>query len=147
MGRVSGMVKMILNGLNSMITLYKYIFYKAHYVCVNIIKEREFPWFFGAFVVSMVFVGNIITLVQLLRLYFLPSKLHIGGCYGYFSLFSLVVFAVVLKNNNLYKEVLKDVESLHERKRGQLKYVSLVYILLVFFALFYLGYLHRENAW
>jgi len=147
MGQANGMVRMIQDGLNDMTVLYKYIFYKAYHFCINVFKEKDFPWMFATGVVSITFVANIISFLELIEYLMLPSRINIYGEYhGYFSLGLLIFSAILMKYNNFYQKVLKEVEEYSVEKRRRMAFISVAYVLVVFISLIYLAYLIRENT-
>lgn len=139
---------MIRNGLsNGMVILYKYIFYNAYYFCINVFKEKEFPWAWAGMTSSMVFVATLVAMLELIEFLMLPSRINTYGEYhGYFSLGMAMLSVFFVRYNNNYQKILKDVETLPLDVRKRVKYLSVFYVLVVVISFFYLGYLIRENT-
>jgi hypothetical protein len=128
--------------------IYKYIFYKAYHFCINTFKEKEFPWMFATGAISIAFVASIIMVLELVEYIMLPKKINTFGEYhGYFSLGALICAAFLIKKNDSYLKILRDVDLLSTKKKKSLGALSLVYIFFVFTSLFYLAYLIRRNTY
>ncbi len=110
-------------------------------------KENEFPWMFAIGTVSITFVANIVSLLELVEYLMLPSRINIYGDYhGYFSLGFLILSAILINQNNYYHKVLKEVEKYPAEKRSRIAIISVAYVLAVYTSLIYLAYLIRENT-
>jgi len=128
-----------------MITLYKYIFCKAYYFCINVFKEKDFPWFFASGAMSMAFVVNVLVLEGLITITILPNLSdNLGGYYGYFSLFMLVGTAFYMKRGDRYRRVLEDGKKLPVGKRKTLRYVSLIYLIVLGISLIWVSTIIRR---
>lgn len=128
-----------------MITLYKYIFYKAYFFCIKVFKEKDFPWFFASFVVTMTAVTTLVVLLELLEYILLPTEINIYGQYqGYFALAVLGCVALYVKRNDKYVEILKSCEDVPLNKQKLLLYVTICYAIILFVSFFLLGHLFRE---
>ena len=128
-----------------MVTLYKYIFCKAYYFCVNVFKEKEFPWFFASGAMSMAFVINVLILEGLVTIAFLPNLSDlVGDYYGVFSLSMLVVTAFYMKTGDRYRRVLEDGKKLPVAKRKALRYISLIYLITLGIGVIWVSLIIRE---
>lgn len=125
--------------------LYRYIFCKAYYFCIWAFKEKDTPWIWAGMTTSMIIVGTVITLLQLIEVLMLPSRINIYGEYhGYFSLGMAVVIVLYVKQGDRYLNVLETCKKLSEKRRKVLRYISIVYLLILFASFFWSGYLIRE---
>lgn len=125
--------------------LYKYIFSRAYYFCIRVFKEKDFPQFFASIVISMIFVGSIIVVLELIEYLMLPTVINIYGDYhGYFSLTMLVGIAFFINRNGYYSVILKEYEAMTAEERKTLGLWSWIYTGVLLFGFFYLGYLLRE---
>jgi hypothetical protein len=128
-----------------MTKIYKYIFSRAYYFCINVFREKEFPYFFASGVVSMLFVGSIVVALELLKYAMLPIEINIYGKYhGYFSLTMLAVISILLSRNNYYLKILKFYHGRSAKENRSLALWSSVYIIIVLFGFFFIGYLLRD---
>jgi len=125
--------------------LYKYIFYSAYNFCIRVFKEKDFPQFFASGVISMIFVGSIIVILELVEYLMLPTVINTYGKYhGYFSLAMLLIIAFFINHNKNYSIILKDVEAMTTKERRTLSMWSWIYTCVLLISFFYLGYLLRE---
>jgi hypothetical protein len=127
--------------------MYKYIFSRAYYFCLNVFKEKEFPQIFASGIVSTIFVGSIIVMVELVEYLCLPIRINTYGKYqGYFSLAMFIAIAILMNKNKNYLKILSDYEAMSVKKRKVLGIWSWIYVSVLLFSFFYLGYLFREYA-
>jgi len=128
-----------------MIVLYRYIFTKAYFFCINIFKEKEFPQYFASGVVTLAMVTNIVILLELIEYLSFPTRVNIFGEYhGYFALFSWGVVLLYVNNKKRYLKILEHNSNISERKKKRLRIISIVYLLFLFVTFFLLGALIRE---
>lgn len=128
-----------------MVMLYKYIFSKAYYFCISVLKEKEFPWIWAGMTTSMIFVATVITLLELIEYIMLPTRINIYGEYhGFFSLGTAIIIVLYVSYNKKYAEILESYNALSEKRRKVFRYVSVVYIVILAVSFFWLGYLLRE---
>jgi hypothetical protein len=128
-----------------MILLYKYIFCKAYYFCINVYKDREFPYFFAAGAISMTFVGTIILTLELISYVMLPTEVNTyGKYYGYFSVSMLIITSLYVKKNNRYLKIIQTCKDMSRNTPLVLRYISIAYILGLLISLCIIATLHRE---
>jgi hypothetical protein len=126
-----------------MIILHKYIFAKAYYFCIQVFKEKDFPWFFASGAVSISIVNNVFIIEGVLRIVNLNIIDISSEYYGFFSLLMLIFISARMKKNNKYLGVLADCKRITIRKRIILRYVSIVYIILQSIALIWVSTIIR----
>lgn len=128
-----------------MITLYKYFFCKAYYFCIQVFKEREFPWFFASGAISMPLVLNLIVIWELIEYIIRPSDFEIiGEYYGYFSLGGLIITAFYVKSNDHYLTFLDDFKDMTKSKKKILGGIGVIYVLSLIAVFLFFGSVTRE---
>lgn len=126
--------------------LYKYIFYRAYYFCVNTFKEREIAHLWAAFIVALVCVTTILIFVKLYKFIMLPSIVYIYGSYhGYFSLGMALLMAYLLSRNNYYRKILAECGRLSAKRKKGLSVWMWIYLTVMVISFLYLGDLLRES--
>ena len=125
--------------------LYNYIFGKAFFFCINFFKEKEFPQYFAAGMVTFAMVTNIYILLSLVEYLMLPDRFNVyGEYYGYFSLATLGVVFFYVNHKKRYKKIIESYKGIPDKKREKLKIYSIIYLLFLFIGFFLLGALIRE---
>lgn len=128
-----------------MVVLYRYIFTKAYFFCINIFNEKEFPQYFASGVVTLAMVTNIIILLELIEYFSFPIRVNIYSEYhGYFALFSWGIVLFYVNYKKRYLKVLEHNRNISVKKKKNLKIISITYLLFLFVAFFLLGALIRE---
>ena len=128
-----------------MVMLYNYIFGKAFFFCINFFKEKEFPQYFAAGMVTFAMVTNIYILLSLVEYLMLPDRFNVyGEYYGYFSLATLGVVFFYVNHKKRYKKIIESYKGIPDKKREKLKIYSIIYLLFLFIGFFLLGALIRE---
>jgi len=128
-----------------MIQLYKYIFYRAYFFCINVFKEKEFPYIWASFIVAFLIFCNIITLVTALEYFMLPERIETYADYNkYFALIFLLFVEVFFYWRGRYSRVVESFKNIKPRRDLVLKVISIFYILITVFLFFYLSSLVRE---
>ncbi len=124
--------------------LYSYIFYRAYFLCTNIFKEKEFPEYFAAAVLTMLAGSNIYVILSFIEYFMLPYRFNWYG--DYFGYFSLALYVVALIYVNYKKRDLKIIENCKHKLQDKraMKIVSLIYILISIISFFLIGWLIRE---
>jgi len=128
-----------------MVVLYRYIFTKAYFFCINIFKEKEFPQYFATGMVTLAIITNFYILLSLIEYMMLPIRFNqYGEYYKYFALLVLAIALFYVNNKKRYLKILEYISSISERKKKKLRIISIVYLLFLFVAFFFLGALIRE---
>lgn len=126
-------------------TLFQYIFCKAYYFCIRVFKEKEFPWAWAAMATSFILVVTITNLLGLIEVLILPKRINTYVEYHkYFSLGMVILAPIYVKRNNRYMRILEVCKQIPESKRLMLRYVSIVYILILVVGFFWLGEIIRD---
>lgn len=129
-----------------MYMLYKYIFYKAYFLCIKVLREKEFPQYFASVIVTFSIVTNLLLFLELIEYLMLPQKIITYRNYiGYFALiiWGFILFYIHYKNR--YLDILKDVEYLSGKSKKRLRNFSLLYLFILVVGFFLLGYLLRNS--
>ena len=130
----------------TMINIYKYIFYKSYFLCIKVLREKEFPQYFAAAIITFAFVTNLLLLLESIEYLILSQTISTYRSYfGYFALIVWVIILFYVHNKNKYLELLKDVESLSNKSKKKLRNFSFIYLLVLVIGFFLLGYLLRES--
>lgn len=125
--------------------LYKYIFCKAYYFCIRVFKEKEFPWAFASGIVTLCLVTNIVVLLEIVEYAMLPDGINIYAPYhGYFAVALWILIQLYVTRDKRYIKILESCKSLSAKKRQMLRYISIVYVIVLVIGFFWLGYLLRE---
>ncbi len=125
--------------------LYRYIFTKAYFFCINVFKEKEFPQYFASGVLTLVMVTSIVIILELIQYLSFPVRVNILGEYhGYFAVFSWGLILLYVNNKKRYLKILEYNSKISKRKKKKLKVYSIIYLLFLFVAFFLLGALIRE---
>lgn len=128
-----------------MVVLYRFIFTKAYFFCVNVFKEKEFPQYFATGMVTLAIITNFYILLSLVEYLMLPVRFnHYGEYYKYFALIVLAIALFYVNNKKRYLKILKHNSNISDRKKKRLRIISIVYLLFLFVAFFLLGILLRE---
>ncbi len=129
-----------------MIDIYKYIFFKSYYLCIRTLNERETPWIFASVISTLVLSMSLAVIFELIY-YLNPSSIFdaLIGYQGYFALTILFIIVLFVKRNNLYLAILGEVNTFSPKRNRLLHCLSLLYVRLIFLAIFALGYLIRET--
>lgn len=94
---------------------------------------------------SMIIVGTVITLLELLEVLMLPERINIYGEYHkYFSLGMAILSLFYVKHNNRYLKILKGCKKLSERRRKFLRFVCVAYLLILVVGFFWFGGIIRD---
>lgn len=128
-----------------MIQLYKYIYYRSYFFCINIFKEKEFPYIWASFIVAFLIFCNLITLVSALEYFMLPERIETYSEYNkYFALIFLLFVEVFFYWQGRYKRVVEACLNIKPNRELILKFISVFYILITVFSFFYLSSLIKE---
>jgi hypothetical protein len=128
-----------------MIVLYRYIFTKAYFFCINIFKEKEFPQYFATGMVTLAIITNFYILLSLIEYLMLPVRFNqYGEYYKYFALIALAIALFYTNNKKRYLKILEHNSKVSKRKKKKIKIYSIIYLLFLFIAFFLLGALIRE---
>lgn len=128
-----------------MITLYKYIFYKAYYFCIRIFNEREFPWFFASGILSLIVVITLVTLLEIIEYIILPNRINFFSEYqGYFALGVLFALAFYVKSENRYITIIEECKSISQKRQRLLFSIAIVYSIVLVFIFLLIGYLLQQ---
>jgi|GEM_PF-2559660 len=128
-----------------MVVLYRYIFAKAHFFCVSFFREKEFPQYFAAIMVTLAITTNFYILLSLVEYVMLPVRFNqYGEYYKYFALIVLAIALFYVNNKKRYLKILERNSNISERKRKRLRIVSVAYLLFLFVAFFLLSALIRD---
>jgi len=128
-----------------MVSLYKYIFYKAYFFCSNVLKEKESPQYFASGVVTLALVTNLVIVLEIIEYSFLPNRINIFGNYhGYFAVIFWLLLSFYLNQSKRYVRILNFCKDLKNDTRKNLYRISLIYLLALFIGFFLMGALLRE---
>lgn len=128
-----------------MLDLYKYIFGKAYLLCINILKEKEFPQYFASGVITLTIVSNVLIVIEFIEYVILPTKINTFGEYhGYFALFSYIIVLLYVNIKKRYEGIIYQFEIMPSKKKKKLKIYSIIYLVSLIFCFFYLGALLRD---
>ena len=112
--------------------IYKYIFCKAYYIAIRVFKETEFPWAFGAIVVTLCLVMTILDILQIVRYLMLPKRIDMyDQFHSYIALALCAAIQIYAWRNKKYISILQDCKSISPQKRRILRVVSVIYILII----------------
>jgi hypothetical protein len=129
-----------------MLTLYSFIFYSAYNFCIRFFREKEFPWIFASGAISMTFMTTIIVMLELIAFLMLPEKINIYGAYhGYISLATFIGTTLYMYQGNRYEKILKKCSELSLRKSKLLRWISIIYFVLLFIGFFLIGSALRQH--
>ncbi len=128
-----------------MVVLYRYIFTKAYFFCINVFKEKEFPQYFATGMVTLAIITNFYILLSLIEYLMLPVRFNqYGEYYKYFALIVLAFALFYVNNKKRYLKILEHNSDISERKKKKLRIISIVYLLFLFVTFFLLGALIRD---
>lgn len=128
-----------------MVQLYKYIFTKAYFFCINYFKEKEFPQYFATGSVTLLATATLYVLLSIVEYVMLPIRFNFYG--EYYKYFALVVFAIALiyvNRKKRYLKIIDQINSVSERKQKKLKIVAISYMLSLLLLFFQLSTLIRN---
>lgn len=132
--------------IEGMVVLYRYIFTKAYFFCVNVLREKEFPQYFATTMVTLVITANLYILLSLIEYLMLPVRFNLyGEYYKYFALTVLGIALFYVNDKKRYLKILERNHSISERTRRKLRIVSIAYLLFLLVAFFLLSALIREH--
>lgn len=128
-----------------MIMLLKYIFCKVYFFYVRVFKEKEIPHWFGASVLTLIIVANLIVITDLLLYFSYPEIIKsINTYYKYFALVILAGVMFLINSKNRYLSIIKECEQLPKNKEKVLDYISFFYITGVLIGFLWVGELIRN---
>jgi hypothetical protein len=128
-----------------MIMLIKFIFFKAYTFCVNVFKEKEFPYAFASGVTTLCIVTSIVILLEIFEYAMLPQPVNIFDNYhGYFALVLWILTIVYVRRDKRYLKILDDCRNLPLAKQKALFIIGAAYMVSLFIGFFLLGYLIRD---
>ncbi len=128
-----------------MITLHKYIFYKAYFFCINIFKEKEFPYVWASFIVAFLVFMNLVTLQSAIEYYMLPEHILTYSEYNKYSALNfLLIVEIFFWWKGRYNRIVEECSNIKPKTVLILKFISIFYILISIFLSFYFDSLIRE---
>lgn len=126
-------------------TFFSFIFCKAYFFCIKVFKEKEFPQFFAAAVVSVSIDTTIIDMIKLYEYLILPKEINIyTEYYGYFSILFWIIVSIYVNRKRKYLEIIEENKKIPNNKKIVLSILSLIYLLIIFVSYFWLGTLYHD---
>ncbi len=121
-----------------------YIFFRAYSFCINVFKEKEFPEYFAAAVVTMLIGSNIYVILSFIEYILLPYRFNWYG--DYFGWFSLALYGIALLYVCYKKRYKRIIENCKHKLQDEktIKVISLLYIFCSIISFFLIGWLIRE---
>lgn len=128
-----------------MISLYQYIFSKAFYFCISVLREREFPQAFASAVVAMIILVNVYVFVLLGEILRPLLFQDVIGSYKYFAPVFLLLSMAFVNDRKRYVKILDTTKELTKERRKRLKFMSFVYLSFLVLAFFGLSAVIRSH--
>jgi len=132
-----------------MILLYKYMFCRVYYFYVNAFKETDIPHYFATAVVSVLFMTNVVFVMDSFFFFFKREWLDFGSYYKFLALIVLFAALFFIQKKQRYQHILNDHEQLSKRARNTLLVISVFYVLVSGFSICWIGeeirQFHVEN--
>lgn len=126
-------------------SFFVYIFAKSYFVCINVFKEKEFPFAWGTAVVVFFITLNIGVIVDLIEYFFFPNEfIHWNKYYGYILGFVLIMSWLFVYYYKLEKIILGYYEDIPEGKKRVLRLASFIYYAISIVSYFYVAELMRS---
>lgn len=136
---------MIINGLSKQMLLYKFIFSKVYFFYLRFFQEKEIPHWFASSVISLIFIANFVIVANLLLLIINPKLISEANTYyKYLAIITLAAIMRYVNRKGKYREIINEYEGLQSSKRQLLSYLSILYVLIILIAFFYVGNLVRK---
>jgi hypothetical protein len=126
-------------------TFFTFIFCKAYFFCFNIIKEKEFPQYFAAGIVSVSIDTTIIDILKLYEYLLLPKEINIySELHGYFSVLFWIIVLIYVNRKKKYLDLIETYKKIPNNKTIILSILSIIYLITVFVSYFWLGTLYHD---
>jgi len=124
---------------------FAYIFAKSYFVCINVFREKEFPFAWGTAVVVFFVTLNIGVIVDLIEYFFFPNKFFPWNkYYGYFIGLVLIISWLFVYYFKLDKRILRYYKNIPDKKKRVLRLTSLLYYAISILSYFYVAELIRS---
>jgi hypothetical protein len=108
-------------------------------------QEKEIPHWFASSVISLIFVANFVIVANLLILIINPKLISEANTYyKYLAIITLAAIMRYVNRKGKYREIINEYEGLQSSKRQLLSYLSILYVLIILIAFFYVGNLVRK---
>ncbi len=125
---------------------------KAHWICVNVFNEKEFPEYFASGIIAILIVGTIMFFINA-ALYLIDPAL-INGIFGYYRYLSLGMVLFFWGYFGYLKKYIffaNHFMNMSESKKKIFKVLSVIYIIVVVVAFFGISNAMRDynlaNNW
>jgi len=123
--------------------LYLYIFGKSYWFCMNILKEREFPYVWAGGAVAFLSFVNIRLILQIIEYFLLPYRLDIYyDSHKYLILVHMAIIVLYVYRKKRYLKILEKYESISKNK--SLRILSILYYIIIFGGFFLMSDVFRE---
>jgi len=123
---------------------YRYIFFKSYHFCIRIFKEKEFPQVWAATVVSFSILANLLSIIDVIIIVFLPPKANLYGEYhAYVALGIVVVYNIYLNVGGKYNRILVKYDRIEKSRKKVFRVLSIIYYIVTILAFVYLPHLVR----
>lgn len=108
-------------------SLFAYIFTKSYYICIDIFKEKEFPFAWGTAVVVIFLTLNIWSVLGICEFLFFPNCFDWISYYKYFAVSFLLISWLIVYYKKADVTILQYYDTFSLRKKKILRVFSLVY--------------------
>jgi len=117
----------------------KYIFYLSYKFFLIVFREKEFPHYLAAGVISFISLTTLLIIGEILQLIFTSLNLNnYLGLYKYAILILWGFTALFVTYKQKYLKLINDCEQLSQQDRNIMKIISISYIMLII--LLFLGF-------